>query len=484
MEVWTGDLCMRRLVDPVQLAECLKAGCRSFLTDERGVSLPLAAAVLIPLMGFVGLGTDAARGYLVKARLGDSLDAAVLAAAHVMDLEDLQDAIQNYFEVNFPPGYMGATVTLNQADLSGNDNEIITVTASADVSTTFMRLFGFNSLSIGTATEVTRQTISMDVVLSMDMSGSMGWSDGSGSTRIAAARTAANTLVDILYGNNTENDLLMIGLVPWNGAVNVTLNGTSYDRDDVQTVAVDSFTNPITNNSQSVLYYAANSPVPLLRKPSTWWTGCIYARYLHNFTHEDDAAPLLAPVTTTNNTDGLGWLDSSWRYNDCLDHGITPLTSERQEIEDAIDDLQYPDGVTDIAQGLAWAWRVVSPGEPFDQADPFPKGLHDRAIVLLTDGEQWGGSHDGYKAVFGTGSGAGANGMDDRLRAVAANVKASGIKIYVIQFYHDSGPLQALLKEIATEPAAPYYHFAPDGDALNSVFKEIAKDLSALRISK
>ncbi len=251
----------------------LTSCARRFLADDSGASLPLTAAVLIPLMGFIGLGTDAARGYLVKARLGDSLDAAVLAAAHVMDLEDLQDAIQNYFEVNFPPGYMGATVTLNQADLSGNDNEIITVTASADVSTTFMRLFGFNSLSIGTATEVTRQTISMDVVLSIDMSGSMGWSDGSGSTRIAAARTAANTLVDILYGNNTENDLLMIGLVPWNGAVNITLNGTTYVRSDVTTQPVPNFINPWTGNPQSELYYAANSPVPLLRKPSTWWTG-------------------------------------------------------------------------------------------------------------------------------------------------------------------------------------------------------------------
>ncbi len=462
----------------------LVACARRFLAEDSGASLPLTAAVMIPLMGFIGLGTDAARGYLVKARLGDALDAAVLAGAHVMDLEDLQDSIQNYFNANFPPGYMGATVTLNQADLSGDDDEIITVSASADVSTTFMRLFGFESLSIGTATEVTRQTISMDVALSIDMSGSMGWSDGSGSTRIAAARNAANTLVDILYGNNTENDLLMIGLVPWNGAVNITLNGTSYDRDNVTTETVPSFINPWNGNPQSVLYYAENSPVPLLRRPHRWWTGCIYARYKDNATNEDDADHLLSQVTTEDNTEWLGWMDSSWRYNDCLDHGITPLTSERDEIEDAIDDLVSPDGVTDIAQGLAWAWRVVSPGEPFNQADPFPQGLHDRAIVLLTDGEQWGGDFDGYRATFGTGSAAGPNGMNERLLAVAANAKAGGIKIYVIQFYHDSGPLQTLLQQVATEPAAPYYHFAPDGDALNSVFKEIAKDLSALRISK
>ena len=127
---------------------------------------------------------------------------------------------------------------------------------------------------------------------------------------------------------------------------------------------------------------------------------------------------------------------------------------------------------------------MVSPGEPFDDADPFPKGLHERAIVLLTDGQHYGGEFDGYKEKFGGGSQAGPNGMDDRLRAVAANAKAQGIKIYVIQFYYDSGPLQSLLQEVASEPSAPYYHFAPDGDALNDVFKEIADDLSALRISR
>ncbi len=245
----------------------LAASARRFLADDSGASLPLTAAVLIPLMGFIGLGTDAARGYLVKARLGDALDAAVLAGAHVMDLADLQDEIQKYFEANFPPGYMGAMVTLHEAVLSGEDDEIINISASAEMGTTFMRLFGFNTLDIGTATEVTRQTVSMDVALSIDMSGSMGWSDGSGSTRIAAARTAAHTLVEILYGNNTTNNLLLLGLVPWNGAVNVTLNGTTYDPGTVAPQPIGGFTNPITGDAQTEVYLAANSPVPLLREP-------------------------------------------------------------------------------------------------------------------------------------------------------------------------------------------------------------------------
>ena len=74
----------------------LAACARRFLAEDSGASLPLTAAVMIPLMGFIGLGTDAARGYLVKARLGDALDAAVLAGAHVMDLEDLDARIARH----------------------------------------------------------------------------------------------------------------------------------------------------------------------------------------------------------------------------------------------------------------------------------------------------------------------------------------------------------------------------------------------------
>ena len=279
--------------------------------------------------------------------------------------------------------------------------------------------------------------------------------------------------------------------MPWNGAVNVWLNGTtSFDPSQTTTTTVTAFTNPWDGSTQSEIYSNPVTPVPLLANPGSHWNGCIFARYKNSLDNPNGIADhLVGPVTTADGTEWLAWQDSGGNnsgdaYGDCLVHGITPLTGTRSTIDDAIDDPTSPDGVTNIAQGLAWAWRVVSPGVPFDEADPNPSGLHERAIVLLTDGEQWGGEADGYDEQFGGGSGAGGAGMDARLLAVAANAKAGGVKIYVIQFANGSGSLRALLEQVATEPHAPFYHFAPTASELNKVFKKIGDDLSALRISK
>ncbi len=366
--------------------DSVEAPCRRFLGDESGASLPIVAAVLIPLMGFVGLGVDASRGYLIKARLGDALDAAVLASAQVIADDGnegqhtgpLNAALANTFNANFPPGYMGATVELGTAVVD-NDEETITVSAVATLDTTFMSLFGFESLQIGSETEVTMQTVAMDVVLSIDMSGSMGNSDGAGSTRIASARTAAKELVDILFGSDSTKDELLIGLVPWNDKVNISIADSTYNSWSLTTQAVPTFINPISGLSQSVVYYANNTPVPLLAEPAADWDGCVFARYDHNATNDDDADHLLGPVTTPNGTEWPAWMPSQvatgggsddddddddddgsglwggYASYPCLVRGVTPMTHERSVIDDEIDALTNPTGTTNIAQGLAWA---------------------------------------------------------------------------------------------------------------------------------
>ena len=95
--------------------------------------------------------------------------------------------------------------------------------------------------------------------------------------------------------------------------------------------------------------------------------------------------------------------------------------------------------------------------------------------------QNWGGYGDAYKAIW---YGEAHASLNARLLTLAANIKATGVVIYVIQFADGSVSLQNLLKQVATTTSSPYYHYAPDSSSLNAVFTEVANHLSELRLSK
>ena len=478
---------------------------RRLLGDRRGGVAVFLALAVIPLVGFIGIGTDTARAYLVKSRLGSALDAAALAGGWSFFLASRDDDINMFFDANFPDGFLDATVSGPDINVD-DDSESILLNASAHVPTSFMRLFGIDKITVYAEAEVTRKMRALDVVLSIDMSGSMAWDADGGGSRIEAARGAATEMITLLFGGDTTKEFLHMGLVPWNSKVNVMTDGIAYDSDATLTVAVPSFTNPETSTSQSQVYMANNSQVPLLSEPDEDWRGCVFNRYLDTGIDDDDGDirlgtfsdggadwPAWQPIFPGDHTEWGGEpipgkkkcelaVDNA-ECRPCLSHGITPLVNSKTTIHAAVDSLLYPTGTTNITAGLGWAWRVLMPESPFTEAVADPDYELQRAIVLLSDGENVAGSGDGYKTVFGTGI-AGREAMDDRLRMLAANVKAQGILVYVVQFANAGTDLQDLLKEVASGPQSPYYHYAPDVATLRQVFREVANHLSELRLSK
>jgi len=524
--------------------------------DNRGMSGVLLAATLVPILGVVGIATDISRAYIVKSRLSSALDAAALAGGKSFYDEDRTQQIRKYFDSNYPAGFFGSTVNgPTEMDANGNalppnhvydpNETVLRLTASANLPTTFMALFNHDSLDVGTASEVSREVVLMDVVLAMDMSGSMNRTDVGGGSRISAAKDAAVSLVEILFGEQEENALLNIGLVPWSGKVNVTENGTQYGFDQfgnalteaekVTKVAVASTPpNPYkkenyvfdmnddgdtTDPGEFVLknhtvnlthtYYAHNAPsVPLLAQPEDGWTGCVYARYARQkpwredaYTYndsaaEDDAADIIdGPVEPIGGTAWLGWYpmgsegDGSscsvrglnnyrTKCTACPNYGITPLQHRKSVMLSRINELEISGGsyYTNIPQGLAWAWRTISPGEPFNEASVVDIAGYKKhkVIILLTDGANTRRSADAYNYAM--------LDRDQRLLDVAQNIKNDDVLIYTIQFAESSGALGDLLRGVATD--ADHYFFAPDSAALSGVFQKIANELSNLRLSK
>lgn len=301
---------------------------KSFRRDQRGNVAVIVGAAIIPLVGALGLATDTARGYLVKARLSQALDAAALAGGKVYFSTSRDDDIKKFFNVNFPAAalpsfdtpyeaqFMEAEVTLDEPVEGGTPGkENLTLTAHATIPTTFMRVLGFEDVTVHATSQVTRALSALDVVISLDMSGSMG----SPGTKITAARDAAVTFVDTVFGTNstaptitvdgTTYNLLNMGFVPWNAKTRVTTQGAT--NTTVTTSSVAPFTNPVTGQTQSVLYYSGLSQVPLLMNPTDLpggWSGCIYARYLGDAYNDNDADIVRGQVTLGSGAGQRQWM--------------------------------------------------------------------------------------------------------------------------------------------------------------------------------
>jgi Flp pilus assembly protein TadG len=540
------------------------ATLRRFARGEGGAIAIYFGLSCIVFIGVAGLAVDAARGYLVKARLSQAIDAAALAGGKALqtasdpDNNKVKSDALAFFNANFPNGAMGANVAVPNIVIA-NNNTVVTVSSSAVIPTTLMRVLGFQNMTMAAAGSVARAQSGLDVVFAFDVAGSMC----APCSKIDALKSNAKALVDSLYkpfttGGQSQTvtvsgqnySLLNIGIVPWSSKVNVRTHGHENDAVTVTSQTVGGYTDPTlrTTGTKTTVFKASNSEVPLLYNPSTisgGWNGCVYARYMDDGNQSNDADTTLGSVTVggknwpawepiprsegdTAFCDAILWnagnsgsisgtpRPAGWpnppsplhgfeTCDECPNIGILPLQTDADEVKDMIDDLDTF-GATDAPQGLFWAYEVLMPGAPFDQAKVNPPFQRAQAIVFMTDGQNFGSNGDAYHGWFGSAEAAGTitskgnltlpdgssvkNNLDNHLLQLAQKIKGttpldpSAVKIYVIQYQENNANLTTLLKAVATQPQAPFYYFAPDTASLSTIFDQIAASLSALRIVK
>ena len=163
---------------------------RSLVKNEKGMVLVYMAGVITVLLLFSGLAVDTGRAYVVKAQLSKAIDGAALGAARNMNSGDPTAEATRIFNVNFPAGYMGSTLTSGptvalQTDAATGRN-IVTVSASASVPTTFMRVGNFTQVMVNSSAEATRRMVDLSLVI--DVSGSIG-------SKWPAVRDAAKSFI-------------------------------------------------------------------------------------------------------------------------------------------------------------------------------------------------------------------------------------------------------------------------------------------------
>ena len=210
---------------------------RSFGRDQKGAAYITVAGSIVSLVAVIGVATDSSVAYMVNNRLSAALDAGLLAAAQETadlgdqdygvrtlgsggSLDDLQTAFERFFAANFPDGYMGTTQVRYSLAFDSATNTV-DARATAVVPTSFMQVVDIDELEVSATADVVGSSGGMEVVLVLDVTGSMR-----GGTKIEDLRDAAESLLDTLYGHSEAEPVhtisnLFVGLVPYSTTVNI-----------------------------------------------------------------------------------------------------------------------------------------------------------------------------------------------------------------------------------------------------------------------
>lgn len=474
--------------------------------DRRGATAVFLAVSLVPIIGGVGLAVDSSIGYLLRTRMGKSLDAAGLAAGRVALDGAAEEVARQYFDANFQAP-ISARVTVTDFDFDF-DEEANTVTLSAEATTptVFMRIFGHDMMTVGARTVIQRETTGMELALVMDNTGSLWNSDTKtniAGTPFEALQNAAYDLIDIVYGEESEIDNVWVSLVPFVASVNVDPSRTGW------LAATDRvFTNPTSFRPDLT---------------GGGWKGCVMARdYPHDI---DDTTPAAHPFTSffyATSTSDNNWptINDSYTGTNASRKGpnlgcgtpITPLTKSKATIEAGIGAMKpWRRGGTTGNLGLAWGWRTISPnwrGLWGDADLPLDYNIEgkvddgmDKVVVILTDGNNefydYTDSDDpgkpsdftaygrvnapGPQGLNVTTTGAGVTILNTRMTEACNAMKAQKIRIYTIIFGAAPNAATRTLYENCATSTAMYY-YAPTPADLAPAFRAIGGQLANLRI--
>lgn len=467
---------------------------RRFAESESGMTLPMLALMFFTISGFVGTSVDVARMQLVQSRLSFALDAAGLAAGSTVNTTNLTSEVQKYLNANFPAEYMGSA-TPQIASSTSTDNMVIDLTATTTMPTTFMNLFGITTVNISAKSQVTRTAEGLELVMALDNTGSMS------GTKLTALKSAATSLVNILYGTKTTVDDLWIGLVPFSQTVNVgTEFSTWVDQTHFATLnwgpttwsgcldARDTSSGDIVDDPPTTQKYKAyfapstdNRPYPYNTYTYTTTNKWITERY--------------ADGTPKTYASGIGYTLGPNAY---CPQKMLPMTADKNTILTSINSMAAR-GNTHVGLGAIWGWNMLSPrwrgqwsAEMNSNNLPLDYGTKhmNKALILLTDGENtmsqqiytaYGYLSDGRLGSTSNSSTA-VTTLNTRLTTVCTAMKQKGIYVYTIALGNPGVTIQNLMKSCATAPN--YYFNSPTAAELTTVFNAIADSLSNLRVSQ
>ena len=451
-----------------------------------------------------------------------------------------------YLQANMPNGYLGSNYDISKVTISvTGDNktgQTLKMSATGELPLLVAGFLSTKELPLSAANQAVRSSRrDLELVLVLDNTGSMGNWSGS-KTKVQHLQEAANVLIDTLFGKGNDPSNFHVGIVPFSSTVrpvdannSIPLrwakNGSIWPFN--RTLNLNTLTTADARQNANRAYFQwtgcfaeqSGNSVPLESKPTPGLPGSKklmpYFQISPNWPTDESQLRVAAPTSSL-----------------CNLSPTTFLTNQKTVLKKAIADL-YVEGATMIPAGALWGWRMLSPewrGSNGWGSDTLPQDklpYLTKAMIIMTDGEN-GGFGDAYIARSHTyvtpeleqkNFRINTNSLDARARSyfdlAARNpagmelqpygsmysnygwgsffdddkasatlnslllsnctaIKNDKIKIWTITFGSSANTpsIKNTMKSCASEA---YYH-APTGDQLKEIFKDIAGQLSELRL--
>jgi hypothetical protein len=509
-----------------------------FVSDQRGNVAVLFAFSAVPLIGLLGGAVDMTRHHRYKADLLSAMDSAAIALVRSNPKNDTEaDDFVNSRMAMMMPGKGDRTLHMNAFDAIEIEGGY-RVVSNGYMDTAFMPVVGISKMPLDLETEVRTSGGDYEIALALDNTGSMR-----NFGRIGALRDAAEQLVVDLYKEEGTKDRVKMALVPFVTAVNVGYSD-GFDR--------AAFIDPVGADPvfQKNFRDPSGNPVnrlTLFANMKAEWAGCVEARiegdedgdtlpdsaaskwvpylwpdepgeknrqdrgftnsYLNDSSTGDDSDRLrnTAKYTVTRaptNTSNLG-------PNAACPTKVIPLTNDADLMVQNIramrphNEFGSNNSGTNVAQGLVWGWRALSPYSPFagHEGVDYKDTKTTKVLVLLSDGRNQIVANDEITESDYTSFGYLADGrmgttnnyltaeknVDVKVSRTCDAVKETGIRVYTILFQVDFEKTKDLFRDCASvdeKTGKPLYYYVPDASALETAFQDIGKDLSTLRITR
>lgn len=450
----------------------MRTSFKSIFGERGSVGVVFLLVLTFVLLPIIGLAVDAARLFVIKAKLTAAVDAAALAAGRSLSVgEDLNSqknsAIatgQAYFKANFPDKYWNTTpsaqITVDQTKFKVRT---VNVAAQAVVPLIFMQAVGFTTTIVAANGQASRRDL--NVILTLDRSGSMASSNS-----CAPMKAAAQSFVD-KFSNGRDT----LGLITFMQSANVDYAPTTNFK--TQNPSLSSVIGTIVCTDSTATAEAlslAYGQIKTINQPGSLNVIVLFTDGLPN-----GVTANYPRKTTSTCPAGLSLIGSVAEGSPTA--GIYDNTTK-------VGPSQHPPGLISAA-GCAFATN---------------RNHVSQDVEYIPDTDLYGNSTFGYQnpATYSSGPGAGHIRIDltsafDAASLDAADNAATTIRndptyetvIYTLGY--SAGADKTFLRRVANDPTSPIYDstrpagkfvFAPDQSALVTAFNAIASEI--LRLSQ